>query len=82
MLPALSKIGGNSPDADYHSFPVSPEYSYRLRGTRGQAPFFNIQVQGIRFDPVKMRPSRFLRLSPTSDQDLPAGSTSLSELRR
>jgi hypothetical protein len=69
LLPALSKIGGNSPDADYYNFPISPEYSYRLRGTRGKAPFFNIQVQGIKFDPATMRPGLALA-SSLSDADL------------
>ena len=69
LLPSLSKIGGNSPDADYHTFPVSPAYSYRLRGTRGKAPFFNIQVQGIKFDLATLRPGLALA-SSLSDADL------------
>jgi len=69
LLPSLSKIGGNSPDADYHTFPISSVYSYRLRGTRGKAPFFNIQVQGIKFDPATMRPGLALA-SSLSDADL------------
>jgi len=69
LLPSLSKIGGNSPDADYHNFPISSEYSYRLRGTRGKAPFFNIQVQGIKFDPATLRPGLALA-SSLSDADL------------
>lgn len=69
LLPALSKIGGNSPDADYHTFPISPEYSYQLRGTRGNAPFFNIQVQSKGLDLETMRPSISL-VSSLSDTDL------------
>lgn len=61
LLPNLSKIGGNSPDADYHNFPVSHKYQYRLRGTRGKAPFFSIQAQSMSFDLVKLEPK--LRLT-------------------
>lgn len=60
LLPALSKIGGNSPDADYHGFPVSHEYSYRLRGTRGNAPFFSLQVQSVDIDLIKLQPKMYL----------------------
>lgn len=60
LLPALSKIGGNSPDADYHGFPVSNEYSYRLRGTRGNAPFFALQVQSVDIDLIKLQPEMYL----------------------
>ena len=69
LLPSLSKIGGNSPDADYYNFPVSSAYRYRLRGTRGNAPFFNIQVQGIKLDPNTQRPGVALA-SSLSDADL------------
>ncbi len=60
LSPALSKIGGNSPDADYHGFPVSFEYSYRLRGKRAGAPFFAIQVQSMELDLVRMQPEMYL----------------------
>ncbi|MGI9288539.1 MAG: DUF1214 domain-containing protein [Pseudomonadales bacterium] len=68
LLPALSKIGGNSPDADYHGFPVSHEYSYRVRGTRGKAPFFALQVQSRDIDLVKMQPRMYLASVLTEDQ--------------
>jgi hypothetical protein len=54
LLPALSKIGGNSPDAADYNFPISSAYSDRLRGTRGKAPFFNLQVR--RRNPRGARP--------------------------
>ena len=60
LIPPLSKIGGNSPDADYHGFPVDARYSYRIRGTRGQAPFFALQVQSREIDLVRMRPRMYL----------------------
>ncbi len=68
LLPALTKIGGNSPDADYHGFPVSHEYSYRLRGTRGKAPFFALQVQSQELDVIKMQPRMYLASVLTEGQ--------------
>lgn len=68
LQPALTKIGGNSPDAEYHGFTVSPEYTYRLTGRRSRAPFSNIQVQSMRFDAVAMRPSISLASSLRADE--------------
>ena len=69
LQPALTKIGGNSPDAEYHSFPVAPEYRYRLTGRRSRAPFSNIQVQSMRFDAASLRPEIAL-VSSVSGDDL------------
>jgi hypothetical protein len=69
LLPPLSKIGGNSPDADYHGFPVTSDYSYRIRGTRGKAPFFALQVQSREIDYVRMKPRMYLA-SVLSDKQL------------
>lgn len=60
LLPALTKIGGNSPDADYHTFPVSSDYRYRLRGTRGKAPFFSIQSQSLELDLIRLQPKMYM----------------------
>ena len=68
LQPALTKIGGNSPDAEYHSFPVSAEYRYRLRGRRSRAAFFNIQVQSLEFDLASMRPQVLLTSSLSGDE--------------
>ncbi|GAB5450210.1 MAG: hypothetical protein Hals2KO_05380 [Halioglobus sp.] len=69
LLPPLSKIGGNSPDADYHGFPVSSDHSYRIRGTRGMAPFFALQVQSREIDYVRMQPRMYLA-SVLADEQL------------
>lgn len=69
LIPPLSKIGGNSPDADYHGFPVAADYSYRIRGTRGRAPFFALQVQSMEIDLLKMQPRMYLA-SVLADEQL------------
>ena len=68
LQPALTKVGGNSPDAEYHGFTVSPDYTYRLTGRRSRAPFSNVQVQSMRFDAVAMRPSISLASSLRADE--------------
>ena len=68
LKPALTKIGGNSPDAEYHVFSVAPEFTYRLTGRRSRAPFSNIQVQSMRFDPMAMRPSIAVASSLRADE--------------
>jgi hypothetical protein len=68
LQPALTKIGGNSPDAEYHGFTVSPDYTYRLTGRRSRAPFSNVQVQSMRFNALAMRPSISLASSLRAEE--------------
>lgn len=42
--PPFFKTGGNSPDAEYYQAPLSSDYTYRIRGRRGDAAFFSFQV--------------------------------------
>lgn len=68
LVPGLTKIGGNSPDADYFNFNVNSYFQYRLRGQRGLAPFFSIQSQAMRVDPETQKPGMYLSGLITDDQ--------------
>lgn len=54
MLHAFShptrKLGGDCADFTYHQAWIDGESTYRITGTRGDAPFLNVTVQGPRRD--------------------------------
>lgn len=44
----LRKLGGDCADFTYHQAWIDGEHAYRITGNRGDAPFFNVTVQGPR----------------------------------
>lgn len=42
------KLGGDCADFTYHQAWIDGQHTYRLTGSRGTAPFFNVTVQGPR----------------------------------